>query len=174
MSTVRRLAAAALAAALLTGCSTWSQLSFRVDDRLQFTAPRDRALVTLPFRVSWTMRDFAVQGPGSQPPSRSAGYFGVFIDRSPVRPGRLVTSIAEGDRACTTDPSCPDADYLADRGVYTTTSTSVDITKVKPLGDRDLKELHLLYVVLLDTDGRRIGETSYRMEFKLVRKATAS
>jgi hypothetical protein len=172
--TGRRLAAVVAGVLLLTGCSHWTELSYRVDKRLTFTEPKDRALVTLPFTVSWTMRDFDVVGPGSTATGPGAGYFAVFIDRSPIGPGDRVEDVASGDRACTTDPSCPDAAYLADKGVYTTQDTSVEITRVKDLGDNGDVQLHLLYVVLMDPSGHRIGETSYRMEFKLRRKATAS
>jgi hypothetical protein len=168
------------AAAVLLGGSTAactlqvSNLNFRVDKRLHFTAPRDRELVTEPVTVSWRMRDFTIEAPHSAPPSRRAGYFAIFVDRSPIRPGQTLDAVAHGDRACELDPHCPNPSYLAARQVYTTTHTSFTLHRVAVLtGTADNTQLHDVTVVLLDTSGRRIGESFWTRTFAMKKRVLA-
>jgi len=141
-------------AALLGACS--SNLNFRVDNRLHWDAPAVRALVTLPLPIAWTMTD------------RPAGSFAVFVDRAPVRPGRTLSSVAAGDRACRSDRSCPDAEYLSQRQVYATNAPSMILTHVAPLlASKDGVQVHQVTIVLLDPSGRRIGESAWTREFRL-------
>jgi hypothetical protein len=112
-----------------------------------------------------------LRSPGSEPPTKSAGYFSVFIDRAPIKPGRSLRSVGDTDRACVHDPSCPDAQYLADRQVYSATEPLLKLTEVQPLETKDGVQLHGAIVVLMDTAGRRIGEAAWRLEFR-VRKRT--
>lgn len=170
-----RLAACAIAtlAALASGCTLQlSDLNFRVDDRLHFTAPDDRELVHLPVTISWTIRDFTVAAPGSQPPSRDAGYFAVFVDRAPVRPRQTLDAVASGDPACQADPRCPGPAYLAAHDVYPTTQMSVTLRHVDDLtGTNDKTQLHVATVVLMDTAGHRIGESFWHISFKLKKRS---
>lgn len=62
-----------LVIALSAGCA--QGLAFRVDDRIDITAPRDRDTVTLPLRLQWEVEGL------------DGGSFAVFVDRAPMRPG---------------------------------------------------------------------------------------
>jgi hypothetical protein len=150
--------AAALLATTLAGCGN---LSFRVDKRLHWQAPPARALVKLPVVVSWSMPAFA---PG--------GRFAIFVDRAPIKPGQTLRAVGSNDASCKHDPTCPNADYLAQRQIYTTSSPSITLTEVSPLRtSRDRVQLHQLSVVLLDATGHRIGESAWTREFRLRRVA---
>jgi hypothetical protein len=158
--------------AVLTGCVPQG-LAFRVDDRLSFTSPEDRATVTLPVTLSWTMRDFEVSGPGT-PPREDAGYFAVFIDRSPMPPGESLTWVARKDRSCRADDGCPDAEYLSGRGIYTTTTPQLVLQQLPRTSDReDRKERHHAVVVLLDGASKRIGESAFEIAFDLDRSTSS-
>jgi hypothetical protein len=140
----------------LTGCA--HNLNFRTDHRLHWVGPPARKLVNVPFMLAW-------QFDGSHPAE-----FAVFVDRAPVKPGQSLKAVAGSDTACKSDPTCPDASYLANRQVYTTTGTTLALSQVNPLNsDREGTQLHQATVVLLDQSGRRIGESAWTREFKLRR-----
>jgi hypothetical protein len=57
---------------------------------------------------------------------------------------------------------------LAQRGVYATRATSIVLQVVAPLlPSHDKIQVHTLTVILLDSSGRRIGESAWYLEFKL-------
>jgi hypothetical protein len=159
---------AALCCLLLSGCVP-QNLAFRVDKRLTITSPEDRAEVTLPLTVSWRVRDFTVTksavGAGSD-----AGYFAVFVDRAPQPPGKPLSWVARKDRTCRAADGCPDAEYLAARGIYSTTDTHITFDQLPRPANERRKERHTLTVVLLDPAGKRIGESSYQLDVVLRRK----
>ena len=154
-----RLAAATLVL-VLTGCS-FTDVAFRQDTRLDFVSPEDRAAVTLPATVDW---DFAGDDDTT---------FAVFLDRRPPPPGRTLASIADGDDTCERDPGCPDDDYLADRGVWTTTDTSFTFEAIRRPTRDDRRELHEVTVILVDGEGRRIGESAWILEFEVDREVAS-
>jgi hypothetical protein len=165
-----RFTALAVALAVVTGCGIThlQDLQFRVDKRLHFTSPADRALVHQPLTVSWTMDDFTVEPQGSAPASRDAGYFAVFVDRSPVKPGHTMKDVASGDNYCKQSPSCPDRSYLRQHQVYTTTSTHVRLGLIPALAnDHEDVQLHTVTVVLMDTAGHRIGESAWELDLRI-------
>lgn len=160
-----------LGVAALAGCAGYSELAYRQDHRLEFTSPRPYELVELPVTLSWTMNDFRIVEPGTRAPERSTGYFAIFVDTTPVKPGHTLRDITDSDYACDRADDCPDAQYLADRGVYTTTSTSMELDVVPELPSSETEQLHEATVVLLDSAGRRIGESAWRIPFKLRKKS---
>jgi hypothetical protein len=165
-SSGKALAACALAGWLLAGCG-FSHLAFTTDDRLHFLAPTPRALVRLPVTIRWDISHFEVLSPGSTAtgsPSGSEGYFGVFVDRAPVRPGQSISAVA--DRSCRRTPGCVSAGYLADRGVYTTWEDAVIIRQVR-VDSYQSTQTHEATVVLLDPAGRRIGESAWYIDFRM-------
>lgn len=165
---IRRAMSLALLCALsLTGCTDYSKLLYANDDRLDFTAPENRELVTTPLRVSWTIDEFTVVKPGSAEPADDAGYFAVFVDQAPIKPGHTLDDVADDDEACKRDPKCPDRLYLSDRGVYTTSKTSLVLEQIPPLDNKEDIHLHDVTVVLLDSSGRRIGESAWYRNFKM-------
>jgi hypothetical protein len=168
----RRLALAVGLVASLSACGLahLQDLNFRVDDRLHFVTPKARTTVQQPLSVSWTMRDFTVAGPASAPPSRDAGYFGVFVDQAPIRPGQTLKAIGHGDAVCDRDPKCPDKAYLNSHYVFTTTATHLQLPRIPDLrGVREKLQLHSITVVLLDTGGRRIGESAWELDVRILK-----
>ena len=165
--TLRRLLPACLVGVslLVSGCG---DLAFRTDERLTFHSPADQSTVSLPMTVAWEMRDFTVAAAGSQPPSEDAGYFAVFVDRAPMPPGKDVTWLARGDDSCKPSEGCPDAGYLQSAGVFTTTGTELEIERLTGHSGSS-KERHQVVVVLLDTAGKRIGESAFRVVFNVKR-----
>lgn len=162
--------APALAALLLTGCGV-NGLSFTQDQRVEVVSPEDRSVVDLPLTVRWKVTgDFSVTGPteSSEPDS---GYFGVFVDRSPVPPGAKLESLADEDQVCAATPGCPDETYLADRNAYAATSTTLVIEELPDLTLGQSRDFHRVTVVLLDGTGRRIGESAFSVEFEIGRVA---
>jgi hypothetical protein len=165
-------ATAAALVALLPGCGIthMQDLNFRVDNRLHFTSPPSRSTVHPPFTVSWRMDDFTVEAPGSAPPSDNAGYFAVFVDQAPIRPGHTLKDVGSGDPSCENDPKCPDQHYLAANLVFTTTQDSLRLPLIPPLsGDPSSLQLHSVTVVLLDTRGHRIGESAWELDVRIPR-----
>lgn len=170
MTRLLRVLLATTAAIAAGGCVNLSQLQFKQDHRLHFTSPDSRAQVQLPVTLSWTMGDFRVAARGSEAPSEHAGYFAVFVDRAPVKPGQTLAVVAKGDPTCRPSEGCPDAAYLRLRGVYTTTAPSLVLRNVVPItSNNDHVQLHEATVVLMDTSGRRIGESAWYRDFKLER-----
>jgi hypothetical protein len=152
-----------------TACQV-SQLQFRADDRLTFSAPKARALVAAPVTVAWRMSDFTPTGlDGSTDAARGA--FAVFVDRAPMPVGKDLRWLARKDAGCARDPRCPDAAYLADRGIFVTTETAVTLETLPsaPQGVGD--EQHYVNVVLLDGKGDRIGESAWYRPFKSKRRS---
>ena len=154
-------------AAAVSGCAV-SGLNLVNDHRLRFESPPSRAHVHLPLSLSWTIRDFTPVQRGSEPPSHDRGYFGIFVDRAPVGPGETLESIAHDDTACKRTPGCPDASYLTNRQIYTTTRTRLVLDHVDNLiGSHEHQQLHEVTVILVDSSGNRIGEGAWHVDFWL-------
>ncbi len=153
----------------LSGCATQG-LAFRIDERLRFVAPEDRSTVQLPVTLDWEIKDFEVTGPGGQARD-TEGYFGVFVDRTPMPPGKDLRWLARKDPGCRASDGCPDAEYLNSRGVYTTTDTELVLDQLPRTSDEDRRERHRVTVVLLDASGTRIGESAFELAFDINRKA---
>jgi hypothetical protein len=157
-------------AVVLSGCGIAhpGELNFRTDDRLEFIAPQARSLVSVPVTVRWTMHDFTVQAPRTAPPSRNAGYFAVFVDRAPIKPGQTMRAIAKNDQLCLHQPRCPDETYLAERRIFTTTAGEITLTQIPAIaGNTEKVQLHAITVVPMDTSGHRIGESSWQLDVRM-------
>jgi hypothetical protein len=166
MGRFKAFAALLCAVATLTGCG-FSNLAFVADHRLHFVEPKSRALVTAPVTLRWTMVDFAIATPGHARPTSKAGYFAIFVDRAPIKPGQNLSSVASGDKSCLRAAGCPDAQYLADRQIYTTTQMSFVLQQVTPFHSRQKTQTHQAIIVLLDASGRRIGEAAWYRDFRI-------
>lgn len=164
-----------VSALLLGGCGNLSQLQFHTDHDVTFVAPAARAKVSVPVTVRWEVSGFRVAGPDSgEPPSKNAGYFALFVDRAPIKPGQTLAAVAGDDPSCVASAGCPDKQYLADRQVYWTTNLSYTLRQVPSLSDnRDNWQLHEVTIILLDTSGHRIGEHAYFRDFQLKRDQAA-
>jgi hypothetical protein len=77
--------------------------------------------------------------------------FAVFVDRAPVRPGQRV-------------------DRVGDEGVFTTSQTELVIRELDE-GQGSGRERHTATIVLLDSSGRRIGESAWDVVFEVKREA---
>ena len=172
MAPGRRIFLGGLLVLAAAGCGIAhpQDLNFSVDKRLQFQSPPARALVGTPVTVRWTMAGFRVEPAGSAPASADAGYFAVFVDRAPIRPGQTMRAVATGDEVCLHQKGCPDAAYLAARQIYTTTATAVTLPQIPPLsGNVQRIQYHSVTVVLMDTTGHRIGESAWELDLRLRR-----
>jgi len=169
---LRLVVCAIVAVALTAGCGIahGEGLNFRVDNRLHFLSPKDRSSAHLPLTIRWKMSDFTVAPQGSAPPSPSAGFFVVFVDRAPVRPGQSLTSVCKSDPFARGDKNCPTAAYLAGKGIYLTTADQLTLQNIPNLpGNKDKKQLHTFVVTLMDTAGRRIGESAWELDLHMPR-----
>jgi len=167
----RRLTAVGLLAlcAAFSGCVPQG-LAFKTDERLSFESPEDRATVRLPVTLDWDIRDFEITGPGAEP-REDAGYFAVFVDSSPMPPGKTLRSTASADNSCRAADGCPDEAYLRARGIYTTTETELVLEQLPGSSGGDRRERHRATIVLLDASGRRIGESAFDIAFDIDRGA---
>lgn len=156
---MRRVALVLALALVGSGCGV-SGLAFRQDDRLSFVTPEDRAEITLPLTVAWEVEDFEV--------GTSAGSFAVFVDRAPQPPGKTLDWLARDDDTCRVEDGCPDEQWFADRDVFRTTDRELTIEQLPARSD-DRRELHEVTVILLDEQGRRVGETGWTLEFQVAR-----
>ena len=152
----RAAATATVAAVALAGCGA-SNLAFRTDHRVHITAPPSRALVQAPVTLRWNV----------SPRPAAATTFAVFVDRAPVKPGQTLRAVAAGDSSCQHAAGCPDAQYLADRQVYTTADTSLTLQGVASMNSYQTTQLHEATIVLLDASGRRIGEAAWYVDFRM-------
>lgn len=151
-------------------------MEFVKDHRLTFQSPESYEEIELPLQVTWTMKDFEVLGAkDKQAPSEDAGYFAVFVDQAPVKPGHTLADVGKDDPLCQGDTAaCLDPAYLETKGVYTTRKPSVALETVDPLsGSKEKVQLHQVTVVLLDSAGRRIGELAWYRYFKLETKVVS-
>lgn len=167
---IRRLAFTILLVAvggLSTGCRL-EGIAFMQDDRLTITAPEDYSVVQLPVTLTWEIEGFDVVGPDGST-GTGAGYFGVFVDTSPMPPGQGWEYVAQGDETCLRDPGCPDEKYLKDRDAYPTTGTSFRVDALQDTRPRAQqnggKSRHDITIVLLDGQSRRIGESAWTSSF---------
>lgn len=171
----RRPATALVLAGLctvLSGCVP-DGLAFRTDTRLTIIEPEDRETVSLPVTIDWDIRDFDIVEPGADVEGEPGdeGYFAVFVDTTPMPPGKPLRWIARDDTSCREDDGCPDEEYLAGRGIYTTTETELTLEQLPRTGDDDRRERHRATIVLLDATGTRIGESAFEVAFDIDREA---
>jgi hypothetical protein len=161
----RALVAAAVVGMLpvVTSCG----LQFRNDHRLSFITPRENQKVSVPFPVRWRMSDFLVTGLRQGPTTSRTGYFALFVDRTPIKPGQTIAAVNADDPSCHDTRACLTPSYLAEKGVYTTTKTAVRLTEVADLSNHESEQYHTATVVLMNTAGRRIGESAWSVEFKM-------
>lgn len=153
----------------LSACSTRG-LEFTEETRVQWVT-EDRSTVSLPLTLEWEAPGYELTGPdGSSDPN--AGYFAVFVDRSPQSRGALLDEIAEDSESCSADPGCPTLEWYRNRQVHIVEQgTSVTIDQLPFDSSDDGPELHDFVLVLLDGEGRRQGESALRIRLIVERDA---
>jgi hypothetical protein len=112
-------------------------LALREDDRVSITSPGDGDDVRLPITLRWTAHDLDVGG-------ADGTTFGVVIDDALPRPGH-----AANDR------------------VLHTTRTSIVLDQLGSANRPGDRGGHQLTVILLDDQGRRLGEGAWRIRIDL-------
>jgi hypothetical protein len=142
-----------------SSCAT-SGLAFVQDDRLEIVSPVSHTKVSLPVTIRWKVDGFRVTRPDGMS-DRNSGYFGIFVDRAPVPPGKTLDWIARDDKRCLANPPCPDELYFADRETYTTDQTFFTLAQLPDQDAYQGHETHEVSIVLLDGAGRRIGESAW-------------
>ncbi len=155
--------AAAVACAALTAISTSGCGQFRLsgidltrDSSITF-ATDDHSDLSLPFHLTW--RDDAAAAGRS---------YAVVVNRTPPPPGETLRWYAKGDRACLSSSTCPDDAYLLRKGVVRADAPAVDVRAVPiPAGRTDRRGLQTATVIVLDAEGRRVGEAAFTFEFTL-------
>jgi hypothetical protein len=150
------LAVAFAAAFLANGCGLRG-LSFVKDDRVRLLTPSAGDSVALPLHIDWSAKGYD-------------GYFAVFVDSHPMRPGRTLASLVPDNDPCRRQPLCPDQAWLAQRFIFATAHTELTIP-VLPDKRHNMrsKDRHELTIVLLDKQGHRVGETALVREFVIDR-----
>jgi hypothetical protein len=142
--------------ALLAGCQLHG-IDLVQDTRLRINVPVDRSTVTPPIEVRWTAH-------GIPPAERR---FLVIVDGSPQPPGKGVDWFARNDDICRATPGCPDTRYLENQHIFLTRKTRLTIPALAPHPDEPpvRRNRHDVTVVLIDAQGRRVGETAGFVEF---------
>jgi len=161
---------------LAASCQT-SGMSFTRDTRLSIEAPRSRATLDLPVVVRWKP---SVSLEASMTRSNGDQYYGVFVDRDPVRAGNDISAMV--DTECRRTPGCGTESWFNDRGVYFTRGTSVTLDDLEDKRDdraREKRDLHQVTVVVMRRaenrvlsaviDGTRDGEGAETVQFWIKR-----
>jgi hypothetical protein len=154
---------------LATSACTTQGLAFVQDRRVEIVAPGYRELVEFPVTVDWEVESAELEDELA-----SGVTFGVFVDIDPQPPGEPMEYFARDDQQCLDSPSCPDAKYLGDRGIRTTSETEMTFETL-PIGpgvdlERGDPDFHEVIIVLLDEDGVRVGESAWRITFEIDRE----
>ena len=164
-SVARLRASAASVGLIILACACApAGLAFVQDKRLEIVQPEPRSTVELPVTIRWRVEGFRITGPDGRV-KPDAGYFGVFVDTTPIPPGETVAWVARDDRSCTSRPGCPDETYLADHRTYETEGTTFTLEQLPFLDAYAGREQHEVTIVLLDGTGRRIGESAWFVTF---------
>lgn len=170
MSLRAKLAGTLVLAALVGACTSCSvhNLSFVQDKRLHIISPEQRSTVRLPVIVRWRMPGFVTRRPPQTPSATTrngAGYFALFVDRAPVPGGHPLSDVAKGDANCRVVHGCPNADYYAAHDVYLTAAHHYRFANLPQPEQAYDKNKHTITIVLVDADGRRIGESAWSVTF---------
>lgn len=159
------LLAAVAVAGLLAACDV-SAYAFRVDESITITEPEARSVVPLPVTVRWTDEtppaDLRVA-----PADPTAEYYAVFVDRSPLAPGRTLSSLGEDPELCAADPACPDEVRLRDKGVFLTAEPQLVLEflpDLRPSARASSKDPHEVTIVRMRGDSR-VSESAFIHNF---------
>lgn len=159
------LAVIAALASTLSACDI-SAYAFRVDESIEITHPPERSVVELPVTIRWT-DDTPPENLRVAPNDPTAEYYGVFVDRSPLGPGRHLSSLADDPEVCEQDPDCPDEVLLRDKGVFLTAEREVTLEflpDLRPSARAGAKDPHEVVIVRMRGD-TRVGEAAFIHSF---------
>jgi hypothetical protein len=160
---LRRVVGPVVALAALTGCGITridAPISFSADRSLSIQHPRPEDEVGLPLEMRWSAGGVDLS---------DGSHFALFVDRPPVPPDREVRQ-----RVCTEGEKLPPQlgefrkqckdDRLT---VFFTNRPSFRFSCFVPRFDapKRARNTHTVTVVLLDADGRRIGQAADSVKF---------
>lgn len=160
-----RLLVATAALAALAACDT-SGYAFTADESIHFTAPKARSTSRLPVTIRWR-DDEAPAGMKVDPKDPDAEYYGVFVDRSPMGPGKNLLSLIDDKDSCKRVPGCPSIAFLEARHVYLTATPKLTLqflTDLRPGKRGTSKDPHEVTVVRMKGDSR-VGEAAFRLSY---------
>ncbi|HVV76748.1 MAG TPA: hypothetical protein VHC43_11990 [Mycobacteriales bacterium] len=160
---------AALAGALTLGlCApacAFSNIDLVQDHRVHINEPASYSTVGLPLTIRWTAS--STLAPDTQ--------YAVFVDRTVIKPGASIRTVANGDRQCLANPACPTPTYLHDHDVYVVSSPQLTLKFLPDLAGTKRgisQDEHTITVVILN-DGKRDGENAFSRTFYIRREASA-
>jgi hypothetical protein len=140
------------------GCGVHG-LSFVQDKRVDITAPKERSKVALPVTVAWTAKGDAHHS------------FAVLVDQAPPRTGKTLPWLYRGMDSCRGETGrqlCATPAFLAGRNVFRTSQTHFTVDHVNRFTGNDRRrQFHEVTVVLLDAQGRRVGEGAWSVQFEV-------
>jgi len=146
-------------------CDT-SNYAFKVDESIKIAAPTARSEVSLPVMIRWTdSKPFSA--PRVAPQDPTAEYYGVFVDNSPLAPGKRLESLVPGDTPCEISQGCPSEKQLSDARAFLTAKQSVlleFIADLRPTSRGNTKDTHEVTIVRMRGD-KRVGEAAFRQTF---------
>jgi hypothetical protein len=148
-----RRALVILVSLVLGACG--ESVAFVRDDRITIEFPTSLQRVQAPFEIRWS------------DDGRAPAAYVVFVDRDPIAPGESLRELA--DDACDGRSGCDTPAFYASRRIHLTTEPRVQVATLTPLGGtggRSKHRVHQATIVLLDSDGRRDGESSWSVEFR--------
>lgn len=162
---MRRVLVLLVSALVAAGCGITrvdAPITFSADRRLEITSPSAEESVDLPVQVRWDVEDFQLT---------DGNHFGLFVDRVPIGPRRSVRL-----RVCTEGEKLPPQigsfrKVCEDdrETVFFTDERSFRFRCFDPQFDRPkrTRDLHSVSVVLLDRNGRRVGEAVDTVKFRV-------
>lgn len=162
---MRRLGVLLAVLTLTAACDT-SNFAFKIDKSIEILTPEARTDVQLPVTISWQ---------DSEPPANprvdlrdpQAEYYAVFVDDSPLAPGKRLSSLLDEGTRCVASEGCPTEQQLADEGAYLTADTSITlefIADLRPTSRGNTKDVHDVTIVRMRGD-ERVGEAAFRQTF---------
>ncbi|HET9732351.1 MAG TPA: hypothetical protein VFP54_06700 [Acidimicrobiales bacterium] len=139
----------------LAGCRA-SGMVFVKSSTFRIVEPNPFGTVTLPLTVKWT----------EGAPFRPGDRFALFLDRGSIGIGENILHLVPD--SCRKVPTCSPSQYLQQRNVYVTNTTSMSLATLPSTsltGHSTGKEDHTVVIVVLDSSGTRVGEQYASVDF---------
>jgi hypothetical protein len=136
----------------LPSCAV-TELEYRNDHRLELLTPTDLVTVRTPFLIRWRVHNFVLSAAPTDCQS-GAGHVAIFIDRAPIAPGDTLEGMTNAELGGVV------ADPPAD---------GYRVQQLGPLlnAPKGEENLHEVTIALLDCHGRRVGESSAYVQFRV-------